>query len=245
MDYETKIDGVWFLLGYFSDIDIQRNLTKQFEPLIKSIYFKRGRTIPVRAFIQKEQKEIKKNIEAIEQNSRLSPGRLRAAKLDPDDPNESDKYYGEVLKSYIDQDYYIISLSFIEFIDGLLTKSTHELNKMFDQPESEKEMSIEEFKTIFKAEKDFEYFLRVLEQPRIAELFTIDENNKYHWKGDKNQLAGLAVWLRDAGKLINKSKKNQYLARHFCPFFHVVFDVNYEKSFSDDRFEISYLQGIS
>jgi hypothetical protein len=87
-------------------------------------------------------------------------------------------------------------------------------------------------------EKD--YFINViLKDPRVSDLFTVDENDHYYLKKNKKAyLGGLAVRLLNTGKLKTFIKTNQSLARVFCPFFHVDFNPVEEKQFQPGRAKV-------
>jgi hypothetical protein len=84
---------------------------------------------------------------------------------------------------------------------------------------------------------DMDYFINViLKNPKVSDLFTVDEKGLYYLKKNKKAyLGGLAVRLLNIGKLKYFIKTNQDLARVFCPFFHVEFNPVEEKQFQPDR----------
>lgn len=84
---------------------------------------------------------------------------------------------------------------------------------------------------------DQKYFVSILNNPKVSDLYTKHNDGSYHLKkGKKSHLGGLAHRLWDTGKLNKKILKNhQDLARVFCPFFHVEFNENEEKQFQSQR----------
>ena len=82
---------------------------------------------------------------------------------------------------------------------------------------------------------DKEYFWQLIQNPRIADYYTILDNGSYNWIANKDLLAGLAVTLLRKDKLSPVIKTNQDLARVFCPFFNVKYNEKEEKSFQQNR----------
>lgn len=93
---------------------------------------------------------------------------------------------------------------------------------------------------------DKNYFLEVLDNPRVRELYTVMANGSYQWTDKKMNLAGFAIRLYSTGKLNNEIiKSNQDLAKVFCPFFNVRFDIKGDKQFQANRADLSIFDFIT
>lgn len=83
---------------------------------------------------------------------------------------------------------------------------------------------------------DKQYFLNLLKNPLIEDLYTIWDDGSYHLKNDKKaSLGGLAQRLLDIGKLKDFIKTSQDLAKVFCPFFNVKYNPKEDKQFQPSR----------
>jgi hypothetical protein len=102
------------------------------------------------------------------------------------------------------------------------------------------DFNIKKFPPLSECFKDKNNFNKyILNTLQVTELYDTNEDGTYHWKrGKKASLAGLAHNLLDKGLLIDNIKTNQDLARVFCPYFHVKFNITQDKQFEPGRAKI-------
>jgi hypothetical protein len=115
------------------------------------------------------------------------------------------------------------------------------LNQLLTTPKSFKK-KFPPLPDCFKEKKDWEIIINSIQ---LNDYFEPLENNTYKWKGNKNELAGLAHRNMNLGKLIDSIKTNQDLAKVFCSYFAVEFNPKEEKSFQPDRAKIYLFDWIN
>lgn len=86
--------------------------------------------------------------------------------------------------------------------------------------------------------KDERELWRILNIPKVEDLYTLNDGKYYLQKDKKTHLAALAHRLLSLGKFKDFITTGQDLARVFCPFFNVTFNKKYEYSFKKSKSEL-------
>ena len=84
----------------------------------------------------------------------------------------------------------------------------------------------------------------LLLDPRLQDCYEKIDNETYRWTREKNLLSGLAFRLLHKQKLIDSIKSGQDLAKIFCPYFGIEYDLKDDRSFRPDRAMINRFDWI-
>ncbi len=82
---------------------------------------------------------------------------------------------------------------------------------------------------------DAKFWNALLLDPRLKDQYEKVDNEKYKWIGKKNLLSGLAFKLLNKYKLIDSINSGQQLAKIFCSYFEVKFDLKDDRTFRPER----------
>ena len=82
---------------------------------------------------------------------------------------------------------------------------------------------------------DAKFWNALLLDPRLKDQYEKVDNEKFKWIGKKNLLSGLAFKLLNKHKLIDSINSGQQLAKIFCSYFGVKFDLKDDRTFRPER----------